>query len=81
MTPKDFILKSWMTERAADALSVRHAKDYGVLIQRPNGWWASNDTRWDLIGIAPNQELVAPTVGPFPTFKGAFEAYQAAKQG
>jgi hypothetical protein len=77
---RDFLMKSWMTERAAEAVSVRHAKDYGVIIQRKTGWWASNDTRWDLVGMGPNEELVQPTVGPFPTLRAAYEAYVSAKE-
>jgi len=72
---RDFLMKSWMTERAADAISVRHAKDFGVIIQRKAGYWASNDTRWDLIGNDPNESLVQPTVGPFKTPLEAFQQY------
>ena len=56
--------------------AIRHAKDWGVIVQRGRrGWWASNDIRWDLIGVQPNTELASPTLGPFKTFEDAFRAY------
>lgn len=58
-------------------LAVRHAKGLGVLLRRKNGWFCSNDIRWALVGIEPNDRLVQPTLGPFPTMNAAFKAYAA----
>jgi len=74
---RDYVLKSWMTERAGDAVSVRHLKGRGVLIQRDKGYWASVDEDWALVGLMPNQKLQQPTVGPFRTLKEAFEAFES----
>jgi hypothetical protein len=49
--------------------------DVGVVIRRGAKFWASNDTRWALIGIKPNNELVQPTVGPFGMKDDAIESY------
>lgn len=50
----------------------------GTLIKRGPRWWASNDIRTALIGIAPNADLAAPTVGPFSNVSRAVTAYERA---
>jgi hypothetical protein len=51
------------------------APDFGVVIRRGHDFWASNDTRWPLIGVKPNAELVEPTIGPFSSKEEATESY------
>ena len=58
-----------------------YAPDYGTLVHRPEGWWASNDTRLRLIGIKPGTELTQPTLGPFPSRRAAQAAYETASSG
>ena len=54
------------------------AKDFGYIIRRGKGWWASNDIRTEKVGREPNGDLVEPTLGPFHSFDEAFAAYYAA---
>lgn len=57
------------------------ARDYGALVYRdPFGWWATNDIRWDQVGLTDNDQLVQPTLGPFDTAEAALKAYNAAKE-
>jgi hypothetical protein len=73
---RSFVSRSDLLPRHAGITSIRYANDWGVVIQRGRlGWWASNDIRWDLIGVQPNGELVQPTLGPFKTFHDAVQAY------
>jgi hypothetical protein len=54
------------------------AQDAGVIVKVGSKWFASNDIRYELIGIRPNEDLVAPTVGPYRSAKEAFVAYKKA---
>ncbi len=56
------------------------APDYGVIIQRGPKFWASNDTRWTMVGVAPNDELVQPTIGPFASKDEAAVVYHDARK-
>jgi hypothetical protein len=68
--------KPWC--RPSGVLSVWHAKDFGVVLRRRSGWWASSDTRWERVGVEPNADLAQPTLGPFTTQREAEIAYEAA---
>lgn len=59
-------------------LSIRYAKDVGALLRRRSGWYATNDVRWEIVGIKPHTYFVPPTVGPFSSPREAFEAYKEA---
>lgn len=74
--PVRYTSKPWC--RPPGVLAVWHANDYGVVLRRRSGWWASNDTRWDRVGVDPNADLVQPTVGPFATQREAETAYDTA---
>ena len=54
---------------------VLYCSGVGTLVKNKQGWYASNDTRLELIGVVPNAELCRPTLGPFKTAKDAFAAY------
>ena len=49
------------------ALAVYHFPDRGVIVRRRSGWYAANDTRWQLVGEAPNSALCQPARGPHAT--------------
>lgn len=58
-----------------------HLKDYGSIIRiTGKGWFCTNDVRRYLVGVAPNDQLCQPTLGPFKTAKAACEAREAAKK-
>ena len=58
---------------------ILYAKDYGVIVKTSKGWFASNDIRWELIGIAPNADLIQPTIGPYSSAKEAHAVYKRRK--
>jgi hypothetical protein len=60
-------------------LRILWARNGGILARRGKKWWASNDMRWDLIGAAPNSDLVQPTLGPFTSKAAALNAYNKAR--
>jgi hypothetical protein len=47
----------------------------GAIIRRDEKWYATNDVRYDLVGVSPNTDLVQPTLGPFKTEKEAMACY------
>lgn len=53
------------------ALAVFYFPDRGVIVRRKSGWYAANDTRWELVGVSPNEDLCQPASGPHPTVQEA----------
>lgn len=60
------------------ATDYRYAPDHGHAVRRTTGWWISCDQRIALLGNVPNDDLIAPTFGPFPSFKSAVTEYDLA---
>jgi len=73
MNLKDFARRDDLCPRGATRLY--HSKDYGVILKVNSGWFASNDTRWDKVGVEPNGNLVQPTIGPYASAKEVLEVY------
>jgi hypothetical protein len=58
-----------------------YSPDYGSLVKRKIGWYATNDKRIELVGNTPNKDLISPTLGPFENEMKAAEAYAKAARG
>jgi hypothetical protein len=73
-------LMSWFRDMGewAPGLHVLWAEGTGCLVKRGERWWASNDTRWQLVGVSPNDDLIMPTVGPFKSKKVTLANYNTA---
>jgi hypothetical protein len=64
---------------AKGQLALYHLLGYGCIIKTKRGWWASNETRHDLVGEWSNMMLVQPTLGPHKSAKEALAAYERAR--
>jgi hypothetical protein len=73
MNLKDFTRRDDLCPKGVTKLYF--SKEYGVILKVDKGWFASNDSRWNLIGVEPNENLSQPTVGPFDSAKEALAEY------
>jgi hypothetical protein len=74
----DFHRRDDLCKKGQSALY--YLADYGAIIKVGKGWWATNDRRWELVGVKPNQELFQPTLGPLKSAKEAAVAFAKAKE-
>ncbi len=49
--------------------------DRGYIVKVGNRWYATRDTRTELLGSMPNDDMAHPTVGPCKSARDAFDAY------
>jgi len=71
MNLKDFARRDDLCPKGVAKLYL--SKTCGVILKTKNGWFASKDSRWHLIGVKPNEMLEQPTIGPFESIKKALE--------